>query len=44
MRSSAVKIEQAVERAFAAKSIILRPDGSAETDTQAVAEVIIEQI
>jgi 3-isopropylmalate dehydrogenase len=39
-RSAAFKIEQAVEQAFRQKAIVLKPDGSAETGTQAVAEVI----
>jgi len=41
---SAGKIEKAVERAFQEKAIILRPDGSAESGTQAVAEAIIRQL
>jgi 3-isopropylmalate dehydrogenase len=41
---AAAKIEQAVERAFLQKTIILKPDGSAETGAQAVAEAITDQL
>jgi 3-isopropylmalate dehydrogenase len=41
---AAAKIEQAVERAFLQKTIILKPDGSAETNTQVVAEAIVNQL
>lgn len=41
---SARKIEQAIEQAFLQKTIVLKPDGSAETGTQAVAEAIINQL
>ncbi|GAB4444238.1 MAG: isocitrate/isopropylmalate dehydrogenase family protein [Anaerolineae bacterium] len=43
-RDSAAKIEQAIEQAFRQKTIILKPDGSAETGTQVVAEAIIKQL
>ena len=38
---AAAQIEQAVEQAFREKAIILRPDGSAESGTQAVAEAVL---
>lgn len=43
-RGAATKIEQAIERAFEQKTIILKPDGSAESGTQAVAEAISNQL
>jgi 3-isopropylmalate dehydrogenase len=41
---SAARIERAVEQAFRQKTIILKPDGSAESGTQAVAEAISAQL
>ena len=41
---AAARIEQAVEKAFAEKAIVLRPDGSAESGTQAVAEAVLGQL
>jgi hypothetical protein len=41
---SARKIEQAIEQAFLQKTIVLKPDGSAETGTRAVAEAISQQL
>jgi 3-isopropylmalate dehydrogenase len=43
-RDSAAKIERAIEQAFQQKTIVLKPDGSAETSTQAVAEAILKQL
>jgi 3-isopropylmalate dehydrogenase len=43
-RNSAAKIERAIEQAFQQKTIVLKPDGSAETSTQAVAEAILKQL
>jgi len=37
---SAARIERAVEQAFLDKAVVLRPDGSAESGTQAVAKAI----
>jgi 3-isopropylmalate dehydrogenase len=41
---AAARIEQAVEQAFLEKAIVLRPDGSAETGTSAVAEAILNRL
>lgn len=41
---SASKIEQAVEAAFRQKAVILNPDGSAQTRTQAVAEAVVDRL
>ena len=41
---AAAKIEQAVERAFQQKTIILKPNGSAEIGAQAVAEAITDKL
>ena len=41
---AAARIEQAVEQAFLNKTIVLNPDGSAESGTQAVAEAILNQL
>ncbi len=41
---SAAKIERAIEQALLQKTMVLRPDGSTETDTQAVAEAIYQQL
>lgn len=41
---AAANLEQAVEQAFIEKTIVLRPDGSAEGGTQAVARAISEQL
>lgn len=41
---SATRIEQAVEQAFLNKAIVLNPDGSAGSGTQAVAEAILSQL
>ena len=41
---AAAKIEQAIERAFLQKTIILKPNGSAEIGAQAVAEAITDQL
>jgi 3-isopropylmalate dehydrogenase len=43
-RPSAAKIERAIEQAFQRKTIILKPDGSAESGTQAVAKAISNQL
>ena len=43
-RESADKIEKAVEQAFLQKRIILKPDGSTESGTQAVAEAVSLQL
>lgn len=43
-RASASRIEQAVVRAFQESAIVLRPDGSAEAGTQAVAEAILRRL
>jgi isocitrate/isopropylmalate dehydrogenase len=43
-RDAAAKIEQAVEQAFQQKSIVLKPDGTTDTGTQAVAEAVITQL
>jgi isocitrate/isopropylmalate dehydrogenase len=43
-RDSAAKIERAIEQALLQKTIVLRPDGSTETNTQAVAEAIYQQL
>ena len=40
LRQSASRIERAVAQAFQEKAIVLRPDGSAEAGTQAIAEAI----
>ncbi len=39
---AAARLEQAVMQAFREKAIVLRPDGSAATGTQAVAEAVIQ--
>lgn len=44
LRDSAAKLERAIEQAFQQKTIVLKPDGSAETGTQAVAEAILKQL
>lgn len=44
LAESAAKLERAVERAFAQKSILLRPDGSAAGGTRQVARAIGEQL
>ena len=41
---AAARIEQAVEQAFLKKAIVLKPDGSAESGTQAVVEAIGVQL
>ena len=41
---SAARIELAVEQAFLDKAIVLRPDGSAESGTRAVAEAILSRL
>lgn len=41
---SAAKLEKAVEQAFLEKSIILRPDGSADSGTEAVADAVIKAL
>lgn len=41
LRPAATRLERAVEQAFQARAITLRPDGSAEGGTQAVAEAIL---
>lgn len=41
---SAAKIERAVELALQQRTIVLRPDGSTETSTQAVAEAVSQQL
>jgi len=41
---SATRIEQAVEQAFLNKAIVLNPDGSVGSGTQAVAEAILSQL
>lgn len=43
-QEAAAKLEQAVEQAFLNKTIILRPDGSAESGTEAIAEAVSEQL
>ncbi|MCB9076099.1 MAG: isocitrate/isopropylmalate dehydrogenase family protein [Anaerolineaceae bacterium] len=42
--AAAAHLEQAVERAFIDKDIVLRPDGSAENGTAAIAEAISRQL
>ena len=37
-------LERAVELAFAEGAIVLRPDGSAESGTEAVAEAILDRL
>jgi 3-isopropylmalate dehydrogenase len=41
---SAAKIEAAVEQAFLEKAIVLKPDGSVKTGTQAVAEAMLDRL
>jgi 3-isopropylmalate dehydrogenase len=41
---AARRLEQAIEQAFLQKRIVLRPDGSAESGTEAVATAIIAQL
>jgi 3-isopropylmalate dehydrogenase len=41
---SAARIERAVEQAFLDRAIVLRPDGSAESGTQAVAEAVLARL
>ncbi|MCB0192637.1 MAG: isocitrate/isopropylmalate dehydrogenase family protein [Anaerolineae bacterium] len=41
---AAARLEQAIEQAFIAKTIVLRPDGSAEKGTQAIVEAVSHQL
>lgn len=41
---AAAKIEQAIEQALRQKTIVLKPDGSTETNTQMVAEAVVAQL
>ncbi|MFN8457130.1 MAG: isocitrate/isopropylmalate dehydrogenase family protein [Anaerolineae bacterium] len=41
---AAAKIERAIEQALQQKAIVLRPDGSTETNTQMVAEAAVAQL
>lgn len=41
---AAAKIEQAVERAFQQKTVVLKPDGSTEAGTRAVREAVVNQL
>jgi 3-isopropylmalate dehydrogenase len=44
IHQSAAKIERAIEQALLEKTIVLRPDGSAEGGTQAVADSVLSQL
>lgn len=41
---AAAKVEQAITQALQQKTIVLRPDGSTETNTQMVAEAVVAQL
>lgn len=43
-KSAAQRLEQAIETAFQQKTIILNPDGSAQSGTQAVTEAVLKQL